>query len=337
MERTSLIVTAVTSVLVTALLGIVIVPWLKKKKLDQVINDIGPTWHQKKAGTPSMGGIMIVFGVIISLAVGILTLYLRHPQIMNDQYFEERMRLVIGLCASLCFGAIGFTDDMMKIKNNRNLGLTAKKKLIPQTIIATAYVVLMHFYGGEGTDWVFPLIGTLRLGWFYYPLSIFTIVGFVNAVNLTDGLDGLNSTVTFFYSAAMVACSAVAGYAATGLFAAAVAGACAGFLVWNFYPAKIFMGDTGSLFLGGAVISMAFGISYPVLLFVAGIVYLCEAFSVILQVCYFKATHGKRLFKMSPIHHHFEMCGWSEIKIDAVFGLVTVLGGAVSVILLAAS
>ena len=330
MEKTSILITAVSAVALTTLLGFMMIPWLRRLKFGQVFNEIGPTWHQKKSGTPTMGGLMIICGVVLSLATGFITYILKQPQIMNDQYRQERFRLYMSVIIALMFGLIGFVDDMMKIKNHQNLGLTAKKKLIPQVAIAVFYLFVMVKFGGATTEWIFPFIGKVQLGWFYYPLSVFTIVGFVNAVNLTDGLDGLSSSVTFFYSLSMIIVSAVLGYVSTGLFATAIAGACIGFLVWNFYPAKVFMGDTGSMFLGGAVVAMAFGISYPVLLFLSGIVYLCEAFSDILQIGYFKLTHGKRIFKMAPIHHHFELSGLSEIQIALLFSAVTICGGFLS-------
>ena len=332
METTSILVTAVSAAALTTLLGFMMIPWLRRLKFGQVFNEIGPTWHQKKGGTPTMGGIMIIFGVVLSVAIGFITYILKRPQIMNDQYYQERFRLYMSVIIALLFGSIGFIDDMMKIKKHDNLGLTAIKKIIPQVVIAGLYLFVMNRYGGATTEWICPFAGSVDLGWFYYPLSMFTIVGFVNAVNLTDGLDGLSSSVTFFYSISFIIVSAVMGYTATGLFATAIAGACIGFLVWNFYPAKVFMGDTGSMFLGGAVIAMAFGVSYPLLLFFSGIIYLCEAFSDILQIGYFKLTHGKRIFKMAPIHHHFELSGMTEIQIAFLFSAVTIVGGIISVL-----
>ena len=209
----------------------------------------------------------------------------------------------------------------------RNLGLTAGQKLLFQFLIAALYLLSLYLAGEKSALWI-PFAGEVNLGVFYWILMAFAIVGLVNAVNLTDGIDGLCGTVTFFAAAILMITASFLMANGAGIFAVCVAGGCMGFLIWNFNPAKVFMGDTGSLFLGGCVCALGFAIGKPILLILYGIWYLVEMFSVVLQVLYFKATHGKRLFKMSPIHHHFEMCGWSEIKICIVFSAITILGGA---------
>lgn len=232
---------------------------------------------------------------------------------------------------ALAFGAVGFLDDYIKVVKHRNLGLTARQKYLMQLVIGVFYLVMLYIAGDRSTAVAVPFLGTLELGPFYYLLAMIIITGFVNAVNLTDGLDGLSSSVTFVYAVVFLVIAGILQFGQASVIAAALAGGTLGFLVWNFYPAKVFMGDTGSLFLGGLVVALAFQVGMPLLLVFAGVVFWCEAFSVIIQVCYFKATHGKRLFKMSPIHHHFEMCGWSEVKIVSVFALVGLLGGALAV------
>ena len=180
---------------------------------------------------------------------------------------------------------------------------------------------------------IIPFVGSIDIGFFYYPIAALVIVGMVNAVNLTDGIDGLNGSVTMFVASFFMVMAGVSGNQEMNIFCAAIAGGCLGFLIWNFNPAKVFMGDTGSLFLGGAVCAMAFSLDLPILILPLGIIYLCEMFSVIIQVTYFKATHGKRIFKMTPIHHHFEMSGWNEVKIVLVFSAVTFVMGILSLLL----
>ncbi len=226
---------------------------------------------------------------------------------------------------------MGFLDDDIKVIKKQNLGLTARQKYLMQLIIAVFYLVTLYLAGDRPTVVVLPFLGQFELGFLYYPLAVIIITGFVNAVNLTDGIDGLASSVTFVYALVMLVISGILRFEQAGLVSCALAGGTLGFLVWNFYPAKVFMGDTGSLFLGGLVVALAFEVGLPLLLVFTGVIYWCEAFSVILQVSYFKATGGKRIFKMSPIHHHFEMSGWSEVKIVTVFSLVTAVGGLLAI------
>ncbi|WP_368184376.1 phospho-N-acetylmuramoyl-pentapeptide-transferase [Anaerotruncus rubiinfantis] len=328
-NTTVLILTTLVAFFVSAALGIVLIPFLRRLKYGQTILDIGPAWHKKKQGTPTMGGIMFVIGVTIAVVVGYATLLLSDQAVRIDSM--GTIKLFAGMVMALAFGAVGFLDDYIKVVKKRNLGLTARQKYLMQLIIGVFYLSMLYLAGERSTVVVIPFIGQLDLGLLYYPLAMIVITGFVNAVNLTDGIDGLASSVTFVYALVMLVISGVLSYAQAGLMSAALAGGTLGFLVWNFYPAKVFMGDTGSLFLGGLVVALAFDVGLPLLLILTGVVYWCEAFSVMLQVTYFKLTHGKRIFKMSPIHHHFEMSGWSEIKIVSAFSLVALAGGILAI------
>lgn len=313
---------------ITALLGRWMIPFLHKLKFGQTIREVGPSWHKNKQGTPTMGGLMFIIGISIS-AVAFL------PILSNMGIGETPLmttKVIAGLGMAVAMGAIGFMDDYISVVKKRNLGLTEKQKLILQFAVAGVYLASVAMAGGS-TKTNIPFVGQVELGVFYYVLSALAIVLIVNAVNFTDGIDGLNSTVTFFVFLSLALCAGVLSMTGLSLLGVASAAACLGFLMWNFHPAKVFMGDTGSLFLGGMVCALTFGIDWPVLLLPVGLVYLIEIFSVILQVTYFKATHGKRIFKMSPIHHHFEMSGWSEVKICVVFGLVSLLGGAAALLL----
>ena len=329
MNTTTMILTVLVAFALSALLGFPLIPYLRRLKFGQTILDIGPTWHKKKQGTPTMGGIMFVAGITLAVAVGYLTALTMDPALASDS--TGRLRLFGGMVMALAFGAVGFLDDDIKVVKKQNLGLTARQKYLMQLIIAVFYLVTLYLAGDRPTVVVIPFLGQLDLGFLYYPLAVIIITGFVNAVNLTDGIDGLASSVTFVYALVMLVISGILRFEQAGLVSCALAGGTLGFLVWNFYPAKVFMGDTGSLFLGGLVVALAFEVGLPLLLAFTGVIYWCEAFSVILQVSYFKATGGKRIFKMSPIHHHFEMSGWSEVKIVTVFSLVTAVGGLLAI------
>ena len=312
---------------ITALLGKWLIPFLHKLHFGQTIREIGPSWHKGKQGTPTMGGLMFIFGIVATMCAAVPILY----KTGASETLLMQVKLFAGAGMAVAFGAIGFMDDYIGVVKKRNLGLTERQKLILQFAVAAAYLGSLALAGGN-TATTIPFVGRIDLGFWYYILAAVLIVGLVNAVNFTDGVDGLNSTVTFFVFLALGLCAGLQSMTGLSLLGTVSAAACIGFLVWNFHPAKVFMGDTGSLFLGGMVAALAFGIDMPILLLPLGVVYWMEILSVVLQVTYFKATHGKRLFKMSPIHHHFEMCGWSEVKICAVFGLITLLGGVLSVL-----
>ena len=312
---------------VAALLGFVLIPMLKKLKFGQTIREDGPTWHKGKQGTPTMGGIMFIAGILAAVVVGYILLRVGS---VGERFNISDIRLWAGLFIAFAFGFVGFVDDYIKVVKKRNLGLKPKQKLVMQFLIAIAYLACIYLAGDHSTIIPIPFIGQLDLGLFYYPLMVLLIVGAVNAVNLTDGIDGLASSVTFVVGLAFVLICSILGLTNMGLMAVALAAGCLGFLVWNFHPAKVFMGDTGSMFLGGAVVALAFGVGNPIILAFVGIIYLVEAGSVVLQVISFKTT-GKRIFKMSPIHHHFEMSGWKENKIVFVFSLVTLLFSALAI------
>ena len=326
MARMVLVIAALLSLIVTALSGFFILPWLKRLHYGQTIKEVGPTWHNKKQGTPMMGGLMFILGSVTAIAVAFGTLAVTQQDLFTGLQAQQCAVLFISLLATAGFSFVGFVDDYLKVVHKQNLGLSARYKILMQVVVTTAYLAAMQLNGTLSTSVSLPVLGRFDFGIAFYPLAYLVIIGFVNAVNLTDGLDGLCSSVTFVAMLGYMTISTLLGYYMMGIFGAAMAGGCAGFLFWNFYPAKVFMGDTGSMFLGGAVVTVAFGIGRPELLFLLGIIYLIEAGSVMLQVSYFKLTHGKRIFKMSPIHHHFELCGWSEVRIDGTFAFITLVG-----------
>ena len=323
------LLSAVIAFAVTALLGKWMVPLLHRINFGQTIREEGPKWHKKKNGTPTMGGFLFIIGIFLASAV-CLPLY--YSQTGQDPYLRSQSltKAVGGLLMALGFGLVGFLDDYIKVVKKRNLGLNVKQKLVLQFLVAGAYLLSLGL-SGSGTSTLIPFVGSVDFGPAFWILSAIGIVAVVNAVNFTDGIDGLNASVTFFVAVTFMILSGIMYLFGMSIAAAAVAGGCLGFLVWNFNPAKVFMGDTGSLFLGGIVCALGFGVNLPVLIIPVGIIYICEILSVVIQVTYFKLTHGKRIFKMTPIHHHFEMCGWSEVKICVVFSAVTAVFGALSV------
>ncbi len=298
--------------LVTAVVMPVLIPYLRRLKFGQQILEEGPKWHEKKSGTPTMGGI----GFIIGIGIAVLCALLRSFDI----------KLLMMAAVSLGFGAIGFLDDYVKVVKKQNQGLTASQKFILQAALAALYVVVLMKTGELSTTIIIPFT-SYKLDmpwWLYIPFILFVVTGTVNAVNLTDGLDGLAASITVVVALFFGAAAALVGSLGSAYFAFALLGGVLGFLIYNKYPAKVFMGDTGSLYLGGAISVLAVGMKMPLVLIIVGFVYLFETLSVILQVASFKLT-GKRIFKMSPIHHHFEMCGWSENKIVTVFSLTAAL------------
>lgn len=310
----------VIAAVITGLLGYFMVPFLHKIKFGQTIREVGPSWHKNKQGTPTMGGLMFIIGSSVAAVICIAFLWLNggaETQLML-------VKVVAGALMAVGFGIVGFLDDYISIKKHRNLGLTEIQKLILQFIIVGAYLLSVALAGGT-TETVIPFLGSVDLGFFYYILAAVFIVGMVNAVNFTDGIDGLNTSVTLVVALVFSVIAMLLNRVGLSLYAAAIVGAMIGFLFWNANPAKVFMGDTGSLFLGGAVCALAFGVNMPILLILIGIIYIVEILSVVLQVTYFKISHGKRIFKMAPIHHHFEMCGWGEKKIVLVFTGITVV------------
>ncbi|MBQ3092506.1 MAG: phospho-N-acetylmuramoyl-pentapeptide-transferase [Clostridia bacterium] len=312
----------IAALVVALLIGKPIIQALRRLKFGQKILEDGPTWHMNKQNTPTMGGLIFIIAMVVPV------LFLTPAMIKDGEY-----RPLLMLALSLVFAAIGFVDDFTKIKKKQNKGLTAKQKLLLQLAAAALFITVMRVMGYLEPQLIIPFVDiTIDLPWIVYLLfAMFVIVGADNAVNLTDGIDGLCASVTAVVAVFFTAVFTFADSPAR-LFSAALLGGLLGFLVFNKYPAKVFMGDTGSLFLGGAVCAMAFACNLPLILIPVGIIYIIETLSDIIQVLYFKATHGKRFFKMAPIHHHFEMCGWSEKKIVAVFSAVTILTCALSYI-----
>lgn len=332
------VLAALAAFLITWLLGIWFIPLLHKLKYGQTILDIGPKWHkEKKQGTPTMGGIMFIIAVLLNFVVGIFIHYFLNSQ--NPFALQEVIRSSAGFVLALMMGFMGFLDDFIKVRKKQNEGLSVIQKTVLQVLIIAAYFATLYLSGDTSTVVTFPWGWQWDMGLLYYPVIGVAVYYIVNAVNLTDGIDGLCSCVTVVYMAAFAVISTVVGAFGHTLLAMCVAGGCIGFLMWNFPPAKVFMGDTGSMFLGGAVCALGIGCNAEVLMIIAALVYIMEALSVVIQVTVFKitkkinhTTEGKRLFKMTPIHHHFELSKWSEIKIDIVFSLVAAIcgGGAVA-------
>ena len=301
---------------VAAIAGQLLIPLLRRLKAGQSIRTDGPTWHMSKQGTPTMGGIMFI--VAIGAAVVVAG--------WDDLARGNRNHLYVFLFA-LVFGAIGMIDDMQKLRHHANEGLTAAQKFLLQLAAAIAFTVLMRNQGYLTPNLFVPFLSvTLPLPWVVYMVfAAFVMVGTVNAVNLTDGIDGLATGVTIPVALFYMAVSAWFGKNDLAVLAAALAGGLAAFLIYNFHPAKVFMGDTGSLFLGGMVCGLAFALDIPLIIPVIGLIYVVEVLSDIIQVAYFKKTHGKRFFRMAPLHHHFEMGGWSETKLFCIFSGATLL------------
>ena len=310
---TKVLLTVLASAVLTGGIGYFLIPVLRAMKAGQSIREIGPTWHNNKAGTPMMGGLMFILSAVICLVVCVFTM-------------QEKTVFYV-LVLGLCFGLVGFLDDFFKLKFKRNLGLTALQKALLQMAVSALYLYLLYLEGSVTCDLYIPFTDiTVEIHpMVYIFFAMFVIVGCVNAVNLTDGVDGLCGSVTVPVMVFFAAVAIAMGRFDLALLPAALIGGLIAYLFYNWHPAKVFMGDTGSLFLGGIVCGMAFALDMPLILILVGIVYIVETLSVILQVGYFKLTHGKRLFKMSPIHHHFEMCGWKEEKIVLVFTAVSAL------------
>ena len=330
MNTTAILAVAAIGFAVSAVSGYFLIPYLHKLHFGQTILDIGPSWHKNKQGTPTMGGFMFIFAILIASVVG----YFMLSQGKNDLWHGTQVEIARywgTILLAVSFGIIGFVDDYIKVVKKRNLGLTAIQKLIMQFVEAGLYMLILYTAGDTSTVLIIPFLGQLDLGLVYFPLCVVGIVYITNSVNLTDGLDGLCGSVTCVSALGFMMVSAAMGFGGINLLSTALAAACLGFLVWNFYPAKVFMGDTGSMFLGGMVTGLAFGVGMPLILAFLGIIYICESMSVVLQVISFKTT-GKRIFKMSPIHHHFEMCGLSEVKIDFAFSAVTAVGAVLAVL-----
>ncbi|MCF6460002.1 phospho-N-acetylmuramoyl-pentapeptide-transferase [Clostridium sp. Cult3] len=298
------------SFIITLILGPVIIPLLKRHKIGQNVRDDGPETHLVKSGTPTMGGIIMLIALLLTtITSGMLN---------KDMY--------ILLISTFGFGMIGFIDDYLKVANERSLGLKPYQKLIGQIILAVVLAIYQSNTSMLGTKVIVPFLSNryLDLGILYVPFIAFVVVGTVNSVNLTDGLDGLASGVTLIVLSFFGLIALNWGMDSISIFSAALTGACLGFLIYNAYPAKVFMGDTGSMALGGAVAAIAILLNLPLMIPIAGGIYFIEALSVIIQVSSYKLT-GKRVFLMSPLHHHFEQKGWEETRVVVVFWSITVI------------
>ncbi|MEQ2563416.1 phospho-N-acetylmuramoyl-pentapeptide-transferase [Ventrimonas sp. CLA-AP-H27] len=299
---------------VSAILCPVVIPFLHKLKFGQQVREDGPQAHLKKQGTPTMGGLVFLTAVVITSLL----------------YIREYPRIIPVLFMTVGFGVIGFLDDYIKIVMKRSEGLNPVQKLIGQFIITGIFVYYLVCSGEVGTSMLVPFTGGfehgiyLDLGFLFIPFVFFVVLGTDNGVNFTDGLDGLCTSVTILVATFLTIIS-IGENSGISPITGAVVGSLLGFLLFNVYPAKVFMGDTGSLALGGFVASSAFMMQIPLFIPIIGLIYLVEVLSVIMQVSYFKATHGKRIFRMAPIHHHFELGGWSETRVVAVFSIVTAL------------
>ena len=328
---TKLMMAFLVGFIVSSVVGAFLVPFLRKIKAGQMIKEIGPSWHMSKSGTPTMGGLMFIAGVTAAcLTAG-------WSALAKGEYGH-----ILCLLLALVFGAIGFLDDYEKLRHKQNLGLTAGKKFLLQLAASVVFILLMRSLGYINTELYIPFVNTTVSipEPVYFILAAFIIVGTVNSVNLTDGVDGLATGTTIPVMLFFVVVTFCWGdsYTPMGVFASGLAGGLLGFLIYNFNPAKVFMGDTGSLFLGGAVAALAFAYDMPLILITLGIVYIIETLSDIIQVGYFKLSGGKRVFKMAPFHHHLEMGGWTGHKwtekqlfclfggTSAVFAVISFLG-----------
>ena len=315
---TKVLITAAVSAVLTGVIGWFLLPVLRALKAGQSIREVGPTWHNYKAGTPMMGGLMFIFSAIICLVINLFKM--------------EDHTVFFTLALSLCFGLVGFLDDFFKLKYKRNLGLTSIQKALLQMAVSAVYLYILYKQNVLSCNLYIPFLDKAFAihPMVYIFFAMFVMVGGVNAVNLTDGIDGLCGLVTIpvmvFFTAAAFALEKLD----LALLPAAMVGVLVAYLFYNWHPAKVFMGDTGSLFLGGIVCGMAFALDMPLVLVFVGIVYIWETMSVIIQMAYFKLTHGKRLFKMTPIHHSFELSGWKEEKICIVFAGITAVASVIA-------
>ena len=308
-----------TTFVISVICGLITIPILKKLKVGQIERDDGPASHLKKQGTPTMGGIIMIIAIIIAVTGTYIFLHLSGNE-------EVAKKLLPMLLITIGYGLIGFIDDFKKLVLKNTEGLKPAYKMIGLLIIAVAYTLYLVKYLNIGTETYIPILKeyiTLPI-WLYIPFAIFVLLGTTNAVNLTDGIDGLSTSVTTIILTCLVSISIILGIKEVTLAGTVLIGACLGFLIFNLHPAKVFMGDTGSLALGGAIAGIALYLKMPLLLIIIALVPIIETVSVMMQVAYYKKT-GKRIFKMAPIHHHFELCGWKEGKVVSVFSIITLI------------
>lgn len=329
------LIAAALSFLIAFGLGYVVIPFLHKLKFGQTILEIGPKWHKNKQGTPTMGGILFIVSTIVSFAVVTLIDHLLGGKLitMNNLVAQSmRVKIYGGIIMAVGFGIIGFLDDYIKVVKKRNLGLTIRQKTVLQILLMLGYLLTLYLNDPTGSMFI-PFVGVVETHAFFWFFGILVIYCTTNAVNFTDGVDGLCGSVTFTAAISFCVIGVLRSCYGVSLLAAALAGGLVGYLIWNWFPAKVMMGDLGSMFLGGLVVAFAYAIDCPLIILLTGIIYVAEFGSDIIQISYFKATHGKRIFKMAPIHHHFELCGWKEVKIVRIFSLINLLGGAAAVLL----
>ncbi len=313
--KVSFFAALIISFVVTTVLSRVFIPVLKSIKMGQKILDIGPRWHKSKEGTPTMGGLFFIAASLFP--------------VIGCAIWQRNITLAVHYLFVLINGMIGFTDDYVKFFKKQNAGLTAKQKLVLQFAVTVVYISVLKAVGAVNTNVALPFVNTtVDFGVFYYIILTIGIVFTTNSTNLTDGIDGLCSSVTAVAMIFLGVLSFKSGNLDASVMTATMLGGCLGFLVYNFHPAKVFMGDTGSLYMGSVVCAAAIMLDVPIILFFVGIIYYIESFSVMIQVLSYKLT-GKRVFKMTPIHHHFEMCGWGEIKIVFVFSIITAIFAAI--------
>ncbi len=315
--------------------GFAVVPWLRKLKFGQAILDIGPSWHKKKQGTPTMGGILIILGFFAAVAVTLITDKLLGGNLLTEGNSRPEnvvyIKVFSGILMSVAFAFIGFIDDYIKVVKKRNLGLTEMQKTVLQILVIVVYLFTLY---KSGVNFIFiPYLGIYENTFLFFTLGFIAIYATVNAVNFTDGVDGLCSSVTAVVAVGFAVCSVIMSFSGLSILAAALFGALLGFLMWNWNPSKVIMGDLGSFFLGGLVCTFAFSLDSPWLIVLIGFIYVLEFLSDILQIAYIKTHKGKKLFRMAPIHHHYELGGWTEKKICKVFTLVTAIGSAAAVAL----
>jgi phospho-N-acetylmuramoyl-pentapeptide-transferase len=335
------LVTALLSFVIAGVSGIFLVPFLHKIKFGQPIKTVdGPKWHEKKQGTPTMGGFMFIISTVLTSVAGYWIYRWKTGVDTTDKAsFKPFYLLLAVVLFSVAFGVIGFIDDYTKVARKNNDGLTPWQKIAIQLVVSVGFLAAIHFFGDGATSIDLGFWRSPSLGIFYYILMIPVIIYLTNAVNLTDGVDGLCGSVTFVAMLIFTVCCSILKQNEMTCFTMALAGGCLGFLLWNLNPAKCFMGDTGSMFLGAAVTGMGLILHKHLLLLLVALVYIIEALSVVIQVSYFKYTkkkygEGRRIFKMTPIHHHFEMSGFSEYKIVITFSLCGIIFGVLGIITL---
>ena len=332
-----IVIAAASGFCLTVLPGFLLIPWLYKLKFGQLLPAIAPNRDKHKQGAPTMGGMLFIIGTAAAVITGVVTAKLAGVDIVAGDSMvpaEMKTKFWSGLLMALSFAMVGFTDDYIKTVKKRSVGLAIRQKSLLQFIICLAYLSSLHM-GMGGTPHMFiPFMGNIDMGPFYWLFGICVIYGAVNAVRMTDGVDGLCTSVTLTAAAALGIIAAMRGLFGVSLAAAALAGGCGGFLIWNRNPAKVMMGDTGSFFLGGMIAALAYALGSPVILLPVGLIYVIEAMSVVVQIGCFKAAKGKRFFKSTPVHRHLAMNGWNEKKIVTVFTLVNIAGCAAGITLM---